>query len=109
MAALGPFLEGKMYIAWEDGLGENHIINDNGPKDAVITLKLLLSELGFPVENFSPAYDTYVRDALRQVQNEAGIDQDGIAGPETRIALLRKSRGDEIPQLSIPPLNHLNR
>ncbi|MCG8549989.1 MAG: AAA family ATPase [Desulfobacterales bacterium] len=109
MAALGPFLEGKMYIAWEDGLGENHIINDNGPKDAVITLKLLLSELGFPVENFSPAYDTYVRDALRQVQNEAGIDQDGIAGPETRIALLRKSRGDGIPQLSIPPLNHLNR
>nr|WP_319394852.1 AAA family ATPase [uncultured Desulfobacter sp.] len=109
MADLLPFLEGKMYIAWEDGLGGNPIINDNGPKDAVITLKLLLSELGFPMENFSPAYDTYVRDALRQVQNEAGIAQDGIAGPETRIALLRKSRGEEIPQLYPSPINHLNR
>ncbi|WP_321417307.1 AAA family ATPase [uncultured Desulfobacter sp.] len=109
MAELLPFLNGKMYIAWEDGLGANRIISDNGPKDAVITLKLLLSELGFPMQNFSPAYDTYVQDALRQVQNEAGIAQDGIAGPETRIALLRKSRGDGVPQLSASPLNHLNR
>ena len=109
MAELLPFQAGKMYIAWKDGLGGNGIINDNGPKDAVITLKLLLSELEFPVKNFSPAYDTYLQDALRQVQNEAGIVEDGIAGPETRIALLLKSRGEEVPQLSASSLDHLNR
>ena len=109
MVELLPYPAGNMYIAWEDGLGANGIINDNGPKDVVITLKLLLSEVGFPMKTFSPAYDTYLQDALRQVQNEAGIVEDGIAGPETRIALLFKGRGDEVPQLSATSLDHLNR
>ncbi|NWH05654.1 ExeA family protein [Desulfobacter latus] len=102
MQALIPFFKDKMYIAWEDGLGDERIISPAASEDAIIALKFLLLEIGLDVADFSPVYDQYVMDAVKAIQQDAGLTVDGITGPETRIVLLRKTRGNGIPRLSAP-------
>jgi len=69
-------------------------------KDSIITLKLLLHELGFGNVEMSDVYDTWTRSAVEEVQAKYGIPVDGFVGPLTKIILYRERKTFEMPYLS---------
>ena len=69
-------------------------------KDSIITLKLLLHELGFGNVEMSAVYDTWTRSAVEEVQAKYGIPVDGFVGPLTKIILYREKKTFEMPYLS---------
>ncbi|MEN8212295.1 MAG: AAA family ATPase [Thermodesulfobacteriota bacterium] len=97
---LSPYLSGDMYIIWKDNLGKNRVIAKNSSKDSIMALKLLLSEIGFPLVDMSPVYDTQVKQAIKQIQKKYGLVEDGLVGPLTKIVLFNEKKDDDVPRLN---------
>ena len=89
-----------MYIIWKDNLGNNRVIAKNSSKDSIVALKLLLLEIGFPLVDMSPVYDTPVKQAIKQIQKKYGLVEDGLVGPLTKIVLFNEKKDDDVPRLN---------
>lgn len=96
---LKPFLDGYMYIAWKDYFGYDRVISPLASKDSILSIKLLLPDIGYPMKNMAPVYDRDVRQAIKQIQKNYGLAEDGLVGPLTKIALLSKKREKSTPYL----------
>ena len=68
--------------------------------DSIITLKLLLQELGFGKVEINEAYDAWTRNAVEAVQAKYGIPVDGFVGPLTKIILYREKDSYDMPYLT---------
>jgi len=97
---LSPYLSGDMYIIRKDNLGNNRVIAKSSSKDSIMALKLLLSEIGFPIVDMSPVYDTSVKQAIKQIQKKYGLVEDGLVGPLTKIVLFNEKKDDDVPRLN---------
>ena len=97
---LSPYLSGDMYIIWKDNFGNNRLIAENSSKDSIIALKLLLTEIGIPLVDMSPIYDTPVKQAIKKIQKKYGLDEDGLVGPLTKIVLFNEKKDDDVPMLN---------
>ncbi|MCP4117111.1 MAG: AAA family ATPase [Desulfobacteraceae bacterium] len=97
--ALSPLLAKEAYIAYKERLGYNGIISRLSPRTAIINLKLLLRELGFPGIEITSKYDNPVQSAIKQVQADNGLTMDGLAGPITKIVLYNRKRSFSTPHL----------
>jgi general secretion pathway protein A len=97
---LSPYLSGDMYIIWKDNLGNNRVIANSSSKDSIMALKLLLAEIGFPLADMSPVYDTPVKQAIKQIQKKYGLVEDGLVGPLTKIVLFNEKKDDDVPRLN---------
>ena len=95
-----PYLSGDMYIAWKDNFAYDRVISKASSKDSIISLKLLLTEIGFPLADMSPIYDTPVKKAVKQIQKKYGLVEDGIVGPLTKIVLFNEKKEDTVPHLT---------
>jgi general secretion pathway protein A len=69
-------------------------------KDSVITLKILLQDLGFENVSIDDQYDGLTRQAVETIQAKYGIPVDGYVGPLTKIILYKEKNSFEMPQLS---------
>jgi general secretion pathway protein A len=95
-----PYLSGDMYVVWKDNLGPGRIISQTSPEDSIISLKLRLTEIGFPIADMSPVYDGPVKKAIKQIQRKYGLVEDGLMGPFTKIVLFNEKKENTVPYLN---------
>ena len=69
-------------------------------KDSVITLKLLLQDLGFENVTIDDQYDNFTKAAVETIQAKYGIPVDGYVGPLTKIVLYKEKDSSEMPRLT---------
>jgi general secretion pathway protein A len=90
---------GEAYLFWKNFLNCEGTIPYNADRESLITLKMLLQDIGFKNVEVTPYYDEAVRDAVKAVQKRNGIKVDGIVGPITKIVLYNEKKDLEIPHL----------
>lgn len=95
-----PYLVGDMYIAWKDTFGYDRVISKVSSKDSIMSLKLLLSEIDFPLVDKTPVYDGPVEHAIKQIQQKYGLEVDGLVGPLTKMALFNEKKQTAVPYLN---------
>jgi general secretion pathway protein A len=91
---------GIAYLPWKNFLSIWGTIPMRTSIDSIITLKLLLNELGFVNVSMNEEYDSPTRSAVEKVQTKYGIPVDGFVGPLTKIVLYREKNTFEMPYLT---------
>jgi general secretion pathway protein A len=93
------YWSGIAYLPWKNFLSIWGIIPTSASKDSIITLKLLLHELGFSGVEINDKYDDWTRRAIEEVQAKYGITVDGFVGPLTKMILYQEKKSFEMPRL----------
>ena len=99
-ADLEPYWLGIAYIPWKNFLSLKGTIPLDSPKDSIITLKMLLRDIGFNTVEISPFYDENTRQVVKHIQGKYGIHMDGVVGSTTKIALYNEKKFKGIPHIS---------
>jgi len=99
-AQLDGLWSGKAYIPWKNFFSISGKIPRNAPGESVVTLKLLLRDLGYADVDLNPDYDEATRRAVIDVQARQKLPVDGVVGAMTKIALYNMKEGLGIPRLS---------
>ena len=94
---------GEAYLFWKNFLNCEGTIPIQADRESVITLKMLLQDIGFENIQVTPYYDEPVRDAVEAVQRRNGIKVDGIVGPVTKIVLYNEKKDLDIPHIVREP------
>jgi general secretion pathway protein A len=97
---LESYWSGVAYIPWKNFLSLAGTIPLDSPNDSIITLKMLLRDIGFDKVEISPFYDENTRQAVKNVQRKYGIRVDGAVGSTTKIALYNEKNFKGIPHIS---------
>ncbi|MFC1823076.1 AAA family ATPase [Thermodesulfobacteriota bacterium] len=95
------YWSGAVYIPWKNFLNYTGIIPLSAPRDSVITLKMLMQDIGFREIEISPYYDESLREAVEKIQMKHGILVDGIVGPMTKIVLYNEMGSLNIPHITV--------
>ena len=93
------YWSGLAYIPWRNYLSIWGTIPKQSYKDSIITLKLLLHDLGFTNFEINASYDDLTQEAIEMVQAKYGVPVDGFVGPLTKIILYREKKSFEMPRL----------
>jgi len=94
------YWSGVAYLPWKNFNSIWGTIPAQSSKDSVITLKLLLQDLGFENVAIDDQYDNQAQHAVETLQAKYGIPVDGFVGPLTKIILYREKDSFEMPQLT---------
>lgn len=94
------YWSGIAYLPWKNFLSIWGIIPKHSNKDSIITLKLLLHELGFSEVEINETYDGATRRAIEEIQAKYGIPVDGFVGPLTKMILYQEKESFNVPLLS---------
>jgi general secretion pathway protein A len=94
------YWSGVAYMPWKNFHSIWGTIPAQSSKDSVITLKLLLQDLGFENVGIDDQYDAQTQLAVETLQAKYGIPVDGFVGPLTKIILYREKDSFEMPQLT---------
>ena len=94
------YWSGVVYLPWKDFLSISGTLPSRTNKDSIITLKLLLHELGYRNIELNDNYDIRTRNAIKEIQTQYGILADGFVGPLTKIILYKSKGSFEMPRLS---------
>jgi general secretion pathway protein A len=94
------YWSGVAYLPWKDFLSISGTLPSRTNKDSIITLKLLLHELGYRNIELNDNYDIRTRNAIKEIQTQYGILADGFVGPLTKIILYKSKGSFEMPRLS---------
>ena len=93
------YWSGVAYMPWKNFHSIWGTIPTQSYKDSVITLKLLLQDIGFQNVAIDEKYDEFTRNAVESIQAKYGIPVDGYVGPLTKIILYREKNSIQMPQL----------
>jgi hypothetical protein len=88
------------YVAWRDFLNLPATLSAQNSGDSVLTLKILMHDLGYKDMDITPSYDEETAKAIKTVQRKHGIPVDGVVGPLTKIALYNEKAALNIPRLA---------
>jgi len=88
------------YVAWRDFLNLPATLSVQNSGDSVLTLKILMYDLGYKDMDITPSYDEETAKAIKAVQRKHGIPVDGVVGPLTKIALYNEKAALNIPRLA---------
>ena len=94
------YWSGVAYLPWKNFHSIWGTIPAQTYKDSVVTLKLLLQDLGFKDVAINDKYDGFAQDAVKTIQAKYGITVDGYVGPLTKIILYKEKNSLEMPDLS---------
>jgi len=97
---LMPFLNGDIYIVWKNVFGAVGTISETSPIASVVSVKLLLRQIGLASIDSTPVYDHAVKEAVKKIQAKHGLTEDGLVGRMTKIILLREKEQGSIPCLT---------
>ncbi len=90
---------GKAYVPWKNFFAISGQIPGSAPGESLVTLKLLLRDLGYKRVDLKPQYDKATRQAVMDVQANQNLPVDGVVGSMTKIALYKMKKGLKIPTL----------
>jgi general secretion pathway protein A len=94
------YWSGVAYLPWKNFHSIWGTIPAQTYKDSIITLKLLLQDLGFENVSIDDQYDGLTQHAVETIQAKYGIPVDGYVGPLTKIILYKEKDSFKMPQLS---------
>jgi general secretion pathway protein A len=94
------YWSGVAYVPWKNFLAIWGTIPVHSNGDSVITLKMLLNDLGFSNIDMNENYDDWTRKAVEEIQAKYGIPVDGFVGPLTKIILYRENNSFDMPYLT---------
>lgn len=97
---LESYWSGVAYIPWKNFFALTGTIPLDSPNDSIITLKMLLQDIGFNEVEISPDYDEQTRQAVKQIQKKHGITVDALVGPLTKMVLYNEKKSLEVPHLT---------
>jgi general secretion pathway protein A len=103
LGTLSRYWKGVAYILWKNYFNYTGIIPISSPGEAVMSLKIHLKALGFPIQEVSAAYNSTTRKAIESIQARNGLIVDGMVGPLTKIALYNEDPSLNIPRLADTP------
>ena len=78
---------GKAYIFWRDFAVVEELLAQGQQGKSVEWVQQALHNLGYYRGEMSGVYDDQTREAVRQFQSTMRLDDDGVVGPETRMAI----------------------
>jgi general secretion pathway protein A len=91
---------GIAFIPWKNYLAYPGVIPTSAPKSAIITLKMLLQDIGFDHIKNDDNYDNPTKLAVKEIQAKYGLPIDGRVGPLTKIALYQEKNAWKAPYLN---------
>ncbi len=94
------YWSGVAYLPWKNFLSISGTLPTRTNEDSIITLKLLLHELGYHNVELNGNYDIRTRSAIEEIQTKYGILADGFVGSLTKIILYKSKGSFEMPRLS---------
>ncbi len=94
------YWSGVAYLPWKNFLSIAGTLPARTNEDSIITLKLLLHELGYQDIELNSDYDIRTRNAIEEIQTKYGILADGFVGPLTKIILYKSKGSFEMPRLN---------
>ncbi len=89
---------GTAYVLWKNFLAISGTIPREAPQEAVITLKMLLKDMGHNID-IKPIYDDQTRKIIEDIQKKYGLKADGSVGPMTKIVLYNNMKSFNIPHI----------
>ncbi len=108
-AELEAHWSGVAFIPWRNFLSLKGTIPLDSPNESIITLKMLLRDIGFKEVEISPFYDDNTQQAVKKIQRKYGLHVDGAVGSTTKIALYNEKYFSELPHittLNVPAIKH---
>jgi general secretion pathway protein A len=90
---------GRAYVVWEDVFNSAGVISPTSPRDAIGRLQVFLKTIGFSGVAENKIYDGPTRRAVIAVQRKYGLEDDGLVGPFTKIAMLHEQTAFPVPRL----------
>ena len=93
------YWSGIAYIPWKNFLQIWGTIPTQSYKESIITLKLLLHDIGFTDSQINGDYDEITQENIETIQAKYGVPVDGFVGPVTKIILYREKNSYNMPQL----------
>ena len=96
---LESYWSGVAYIPWKNFLSLTGTIPLNSSKDTIITLKILMHDIGFNNIEINPFYDESIQHAVKEIQKKHGIQVDGVVGSTTKIVLYNEKNDFKIPHI----------
>ena len=96
---LASYWSGVAYIPWKNFLSLTGTIPLNSSKDTIITLKILMHDIGFNNIEINPFYDESTQHAVKEIQKKHGIQVDGVVGSTTKIVLYNEKNDFKIPHI----------
>jgi general secretion pathway protein A len=108
-AELEAHWSGVAYIPWKNFLSLKGTIPLDFPNESIITLKMLLRDIGFKDVEISPFYDDNTQQAVKKIQRKYGLHVDGAVGSTTKIALYNEKYFSQLPHittLNVRPVKH---
>ncbi|MGD8667376.1 MAG: peptidoglycan-binding protein, partial [Desulfobacterales bacterium] len=94
------YWSGVAYLPWKNFHSIWGTIPTQSYKDSVITLKLLLQDIGYQNVAIDEKYDEFTQNAVESIQAKYGIPVDGYVGPLTKIILYREKNSFQMPRLT---------
>ncbi len=99
ISELKSYWSGSGYILWKNSLGLVAAPPLRLSKDSVITLKMVLQDIGFSDIQINHFYDRQTEEAIKQIQARHGLKVDGIVGPLTKIVLNSAIKSSGVPHI----------
>jgi general secretion pathway protein A len=99
-ADLNRHWTGTAYILWKNFLSLSGNIPGNASADSILSLKILLRDLGYTGIPLNKDYDPATQKTIELLQFKYGMPVDGIVGSLTKIILYREGKMFDIPQLA---------
>jgi len=97
---LARYWTGDAFVLWKNFLAINGVIPRKTNGESIITLKLLLRDIGFDGIGIDAVFDETARRAVMAVQEKSGLPVDGVVGTMTKIALYNEKSSLNIPKLN---------
>lgn len=95
----------NMYLACPDIFGPDLVIGPEGYHLCIMNVKMILRQLGYESITLDHEYGPAVETAVKQIQSRYGLNQDGLVGPATKMALYREKNFGFIPLLNAKSLS----
>ncbi len=93
------YWSGIAYIPWKNFLQIWGTIPTQSYKESIISLKLLLHDIGYTDSEINGDYDEITQANIETIQAKYGVPVDGYVGPVTKIILYREKSSYNMPQL----------
>ncbi|MBT8339364.1 MAG: AAA family ATPase [Desulfatitalea sp.] len=100
LEALLPFLEGPMYVYWNNATQYDELITHGSTDSAILAAKQLLRQVGYADIDFEPIFDDATRQAVLDFQIRHHLEPDGLIGPLTKIFLIDAADIVDTPKLT---------
>lgn len=97
---IDSFWTGEAFILWKNFFSIIGEIPRDLPNESLITLKLLLRDIGYEGIELIPQYDATTRMAVMDIQRKHDLPVDGVVGSMTKIVLYNEKRKIGIPFLN---------